>query len=125
MSIQFKRASKYDITINHTANGGTIVRIGCAEVSFTNWKDMLIAMKEYYENPEKMETQYNHSTQRDTPAPRQAAIRERRRERRYEEECCEDGCDCQQEEMPVGSGNRIANNIGAGTYGHGPDGYRR
>jgi len=51
--------SKYNINIEHTVNGGTIVRIGCATASFSNYKDMLSALEEYYEDPDSMERLYN------------------------------------------------------------------
>lgn len=57
--IKFKTASKYDIHIKHTVNGGMIVRIGCATLAFDNYKPMMKAMEEYYENPEGVEKVYN------------------------------------------------------------------
>ena len=98
MSFEFKKASKYDIHIKHTANGGMIVQVGCAEVSFSNWGDMLDAMRDYYSNPERMEKEYNKSSATcDQPEPmsEQAAY-------------CEAGCSCEDENFPVGSGNRLA-----------------
>ena len=57
--IKFRSASKYNITIRHTANGGCFVQIGCCELSFSSPNEMLAALKKYYDNPNKMEKEYN------------------------------------------------------------------
>lgn len=67
--ITFGRVSNYDINIRHTVNGGCIGKIGCAELSFSSPTDMLEVMKEYYEDPEKMEKQYNVSIGQDIEGP--------------------------------------------------------
>lgn len=67
--MEFKRMSKYDINITHTANGGMIVRVGCATLSFSNPEDMMDAMKQYYENPDGMEKQFNVISSQDVPQP--------------------------------------------------------
>ncbi len=67
--MEFKRISNYDINITHTANGGMIVRVGCATLSFSNPEDMMDIMKQYYENPDGMEKQYNNASSQDVPQP--------------------------------------------------------
>ena len=62
--MEFKKLSNYDINITHTANGGAILRIGCAEFGFSDHLDMLNALKDYYDNPEEMEKQYNETVQK-------------------------------------------------------------
>ena len=57
--MEFKRVSKYDINITHTVNGGMIVKVGCAVLTFSNPEDMMDVMKQYYENPDEMEKLYN------------------------------------------------------------------
>ena len=59
--MKFEKISKYDINIRHTVNGGVIVRVGCAELSFSNPEDMIDVMKQYYENPQEMEKKYIQS----------------------------------------------------------------
>jgi hypothetical protein len=56
--MEFKRISKYDIHIRHTVNGGIIVKVGCAELSFSSPEHMLEIMKQYYENPLEIMKQY-------------------------------------------------------------------
>jgi hypothetical protein len=59
--MNFEKISKYDIKIRHTVNGGVIVKVGCAELSFSNPEDMMDVMKQYYENPQEMEKLFNKS----------------------------------------------------------------
>ena len=56
--MEFKKLSKYNINITHTVNGGCIVKIGCGRAVFTDHNAMLIALKEYYDDPEGMEKKY-------------------------------------------------------------------
>jgi hypothetical protein len=57
--IEFKKISRYDFVIRHTANGGCIVQIGCCEVCFTTPGEMLEALADFYKDPEGMENKYN------------------------------------------------------------------
>ena len=57
--ITFKQLSKYDIHIEHTANAGIIVTIGCCKTVFSNPEDLLNGLAQYYNNPEEMEKKYN------------------------------------------------------------------
>lgn len=59
--MEFNKISNYDINLRHTINGGIIVKVGCAELSFTSPEDMMDVMKQYYEDPKGMEKLYNHS----------------------------------------------------------------
>lgn len=61
MGMEFKRISNYNINIRHTINGGVIVKVGCAELSFSSPADMMDVMEQYYEDPEGMERLYNDS----------------------------------------------------------------
>ena len=74
--MNFKKISKYDIRIRHTSNGGMIVKVGCAEFSFSNPEDMMDVMKQYYENPDKMEKEYNKVSIQDTDDEAQDEERE-------------------------------------------------
>ena len=69
IKMNFKKISKYDIRIRHTSNEGMIVKVGCAEFSFSNPEDMMDVMKQYYENPDEMEKEYNKVSIQDTPMP--------------------------------------------------------
>ena len=57
--MEFKRVSRYDINITHTVNGGMIVKVGCAVLTFSNPEEMMDVMRQYYENPDEMEKLYN------------------------------------------------------------------
>ena len=56
--INFKRVSRYDINIRHTANAGCVVTVGCFEAAFSTPTEMLKALVEFYKDPEKMEKEY-------------------------------------------------------------------
>ncbi len=73
--MEFGQISKHNIRIRHTVNGGIIAKVGCAELSFSNPKDMMDLMKQYYEDPEGMEKKYNASigttdAEAEAPTPR-------------------------------------------------------
>ena len=57
--MKFKNLIPYDIRIEHTANNAIIVVIGCAKFAFTSPKDMLLALANYYANPDTLEKEYN------------------------------------------------------------------
>jgi hypothetical protein len=57
--VNFKKISNHSIRIRHTINGGMIVKVGCAELIFNNYIVMLEAMREFYDDPQKMESAYN------------------------------------------------------------------
>jgi hypothetical protein len=57
-NMELKRISKHDINIRHTVNGGMVVNVGCAVLSFSSPEDMIDAMKQYYDNPDEMERKY-------------------------------------------------------------------
>jgi len=56
--MEFKKLSKYNVNITHTINGGCVVKVGCCKAVFTDHNAMLIALKEYYDDPEGMEKEY-------------------------------------------------------------------
>jgi hypothetical protein len=58
-NMEFKKISNYDIHIRHTVNGGVIAKLGCVELSFSSSEDMMIAMGQFYADPEGMEKEYN------------------------------------------------------------------
>lgn len=58
--MEFKKASSYDINITHTINGGIIVKVGCATLCFSNAKDMMVAMEQFYADPQGIEKEYNN-----------------------------------------------------------------
>ena len=60
--IKFQKASKHDIHIQHTINGGMIVKIGCAKLSFSDYETMMDAMAEYYRDPDEVVKVYNSTT---------------------------------------------------------------
>ena len=115
--IEFKKISRYDVNIRHTANGGCIVQIGCCEASFTTPDEMLKALADFYKDPEGMEKKYNASNGpcdtdggssagatlreavragRPTSAPRPTNVLERHHANRISAECdeqCETGPD--------------------------------
>lgn len=57
--MQFELAFPYDIQITPTVNGGVIVRVGCAELSFTSTNKLLTALREYFKDPEQAEKDYH------------------------------------------------------------------
>jgi hypothetical protein len=59
VKMQFKRITSHDIRITHSENGGCIVKIGCATFAFSTPDEMLEALKQFYNDPEKMEKEYN------------------------------------------------------------------
>ena len=57
--MKFGKLINYGVTIHPTHNEGFIVKVGCAEFSFTNKNDLLIALEEYLDNPGEYEKEYN------------------------------------------------------------------
>jgi hypothetical protein len=57
--MQFELAFPYDIQITPTVNGGVIVRVGCAELSYTSTNKLLTALREYFKDPEQAEKDYH------------------------------------------------------------------
>ena len=96
--INFKRISKYDINIRHTANGGCIVNVGCCEASFSNTEDMIEALTEYYKNPDEMEKKYNAfaGPMEDVPSARECMPEPDNRALRR----AEPDCDCPRDDGP-------------------------
>lgn len=56
--LKFELAFPYDIRISPTVNGGAIIRVGCAELSYDNTNKMLKALREYFADPEAAEAAY-------------------------------------------------------------------
>jgi hypothetical protein len=54
----FKKPFPHEIKIIPTVNGGVIVLIGCATLSYSNPAKMLSAMREYIKDPEGIEKNY-------------------------------------------------------------------
>lgn len=111
--IEFKKISRYDVNIRHTANGGCIVQIGCCEASFTTPGEMIRALEEFYKDPDAMEKKYNHAVKklgpqyeevnasarpileaRPGPTPTPGNVLQRHHANDAIEEC-EPGCECQ------------------------------
>jgi hypothetical protein len=63
--MEFKKLTNNEIRIRHTANGGLIVKVGCAELAFSGYKMMLEAMEEFYKDPHAMEKEYNDNQGQD------------------------------------------------------------
>ena len=59
MALEIKVVSGYNINIRHTANGGCIVKVGCCEAAFSTPEEMLQALAEFYDDPKKIEKEYN------------------------------------------------------------------
>ena len=57
MELQLK--SNYQVTIEHTLNGGYLVGVGCARFSYTSAAQLCRDLKAYLEDPEKYEQKYN------------------------------------------------------------------
>lgn len=57
--MKFEQMMNYDIRIRHTANNAIIVKVGCAEFAYTSPKEMLLAIADFYANPEKVEKEYH------------------------------------------------------------------
>jgi len=91
MKLKFKRAIPYDIHIESTANDGFIVRVGCCICVYTNIDEMMDDIKEYINDPETAEKQYNQcrGNPRAVPMP---------------DECC-------QEQAPIGYGTTAGNTL--------------
>jgi len=58
-NLKFELAFPYNIQIEPTVNGGVIVRVGCAQLTYENTNKMLKALKEYFSDPEAAEKAYN------------------------------------------------------------------
>jgi len=57
--LQFALAFPYNIQIEPTVNGGVLVRVGCAQLTYENTNKMLKALKQYFADPEAAEKAYN------------------------------------------------------------------
>ena len=57
--MRFENKLKYQITITGSSNGGYIVRIGCAEFIFSAITVLLDTLKEYLEDPIKINQEYD------------------------------------------------------------------
>ena len=57
--LKFELAFPYNIQIEPTVNGGVIVRVGCAQLTYENTNKMLRALKDYFADPEAAERAYN------------------------------------------------------------------
>jgi len=56
--MRFENKLKYQITLTGSSNGGYIVRMGCAEFTFPTIAVLLNALKEYLEDPIKVNQEY-------------------------------------------------------------------
>jgi hypothetical protein len=56
--IKVELAFPYDIRIIPTVNGGCIVNLGCAQLSYSTPARMIIDLKKYLAEPEKYEKAY-------------------------------------------------------------------
>lgn len=56
--LKFELAFPYRIIIEPTVNGGVIVSVGCAQLSYENTNKMLKALKQYFADPEAVEKAY-------------------------------------------------------------------
>jgi hypothetical protein len=61
VDFEFKKASKHNINIRHTVNGGCIIKVGCCEAAFSTPDEMLETLADYYKDPVGMEKRYNTS----------------------------------------------------------------
>jgi len=59
--IEFGNPLPYDIRICGSSNQGFIVTVGCATCVYTNKTDLLEAIGDYLDDPEKVEKAYNDS----------------------------------------------------------------
>jgi len=57
--MKFKRSIPYDILIRPTPNEGFSVKVGCVKVVYSGITKLIQDLKEYLENPEEVEKQYN------------------------------------------------------------------
>jgi len=56
--MRFENKLKYQITLTGSSNGGYIIRMGCAEFTFPTIAVLLDALKEYLEDPIKVNQEY-------------------------------------------------------------------
>jgi len=59
--LEFENLVPRQITINGSANKGFIVQCGCCTCVFTDKKEMVNAILDYINDPEKIEKEYNNS----------------------------------------------------------------
>ena len=64
--LKFELPFPYDIQIQPTVNGGCIVRVGCATLSYSNTNKMITDLRKYLADPEAHEKAYNEC-QRNRP----------------------------------------------------------
>ena len=57
--MKFKQSIPYDILISPTPNNGFICTCGCVKVVYSGITTLIHDLKEYLENPEDIEKQYN------------------------------------------------------------------
>lgn len=57
--MKFKKVLKNDIVISSSHNNGFIVKIGCCTLAYGCADDLLRDLKDYLENPESIEKEYN------------------------------------------------------------------
>jgi len=57
--MKFEKAIPYDILIRATPNGGFEVEVGCVNVVYMSWTNLIRDLSEYFENPKEVEKQYN------------------------------------------------------------------
>jgi len=61
--MEFKKAISYEINISPTPNNGFIVKVGCATLAFSDWRDLINALTEYFKDPEGVEKEYQSKIQ--------------------------------------------------------------
>jgi len=99
--MEFGNPLPYDINITGSNNKGFIVKTGCCTSVFTDKKEMLAAIADYINDPEKAEKEYAASN-KNCPTNALAIDTQGvgmtiRTDNRHE--LMED-CDCRQEEQP-------------------------
>ena len=57
--LKIGRKIKEDIVIKASANMSYIVKVGCAELAFSNEADLLEALRAYLDDPKKYDEEYN------------------------------------------------------------------
>lgn len=59
MAIKFEKRINHNIQIIPSANNGFIINVGCCSMCYGDSASLLLDLKKFLENPEKIEKDYN------------------------------------------------------------------
>jgi hypothetical protein len=72
--IEFQNLLPYDIRLSGSANKGFILIAGCCTCVFTDLDEALDAIREYVEDPKKMEAKYNAAMKHARPQVEETGV---------------------------------------------------